>query len=69
MGTYKEIQNYILEKYSQSVKTCWIAHVKEKVGLNPKKAPNRIDENRRVFPCPKDKEALIIDALKFYHMI
>jgi len=33
MATYVQIQNYIKDKYQCSIKTCWIAHIKEKCNL------------------------------------
>lgn len=69
MATYKEIQNYIRDRYRFTVKTCWIAHMKEKCGLHPKQSPNRIDKDKRIYPCPPDKEKYIIEAFKFYKMI
>ena len=69
MATYKEIQNYVLKKYNASIKTCWIAHVKEICGIHTRQAPNRIDANRRTNPCPSDKEKYIKDAFKHYKMI
>jgi len=69
MATYKEIQKYIKEKNNRVVETCWIAHMKELHGLNPKIAPNRKSENNRVNPCPEQIKPLIIDAFKYYKMI
>ena len=54
MATYKEIQQWIKRKYGFTVKTCWIADVKEQCGL-----PMRVSNNRRgkerLYPCPKDR--------------
>lgn len=69
MATYKEIQNYVLEKYNVTVKTCWIAHVKEMCGILTSRAPNRIDANRRTNPCPMSKEGYIRDAFRHFGMI
>ena len=33
MTTYKQLQDYIKTKYQVTVKTCWIAHAKEQLGL------------------------------------
>lgn len=66
MATYKEIQNYVFERYSIKIKTCWIAHIKEKLGLKMRKAPNRVDENIRTNPCPDDKEKFIIEAFEYF---
>lgn len=31
MAIYKEIQEYVKEKYNITVQTCWIAHMKKNV--------------------------------------
>lgn len=64
MATYKEIQSFVKNKYGFSVKTCWIAHVKEIKGLKPRVAPNRESLKKRKYPCPKDKVAAIEDAFR-----
>ena len=56
MATYKEIQIYIKQHHQITVQTCWIAHMKEKLGLPKRVASNRIDENSRVKPCPTEYE-------------
>ena len=65
MASYSQIQNYIKEKYGFSVKTCWIAHMKEVCGLPVRMASNRYSPDRRTHPCPDDKQPAIRDA--FYH--
>lgn len=67
-ATYTEIQEYIKKKHGKTVKSCWIAHAKEKCGLNPKKASNRKGKTRLV-PCPDEKFELIKQAFKYYKMI
>lgn len=69
MTTYKEIQEYIKKKYGYSVKSCWIAHVKEISNLKPRVAPNRFSVDARQNPCPQEKIDAIIDAFKHYGMI
>lgn len=69
MATYKQIQNYVQEHYSIKIQTCWIAHIKEKLGLPIRKAPNRIDNNKRVKPCPSNYERFIEQAFKHFKMI
>lgn len=69
MSTYPEIQKYIKGKHGYTVKTCWIAHVKEMCGLNPKISHRRLDRNNRVYPCPPEKVEAIKDALKHFNMI
>lgn len=69
MATYKEIQEYIREKHGVAVKTCWVAHVKEMCGLNPRKAPNRPSRKERTRPCPPEKVSIIEEAFKHFEMI
>jgi hypothetical protein len=69
MGTYKQIQNWILRNYGFTVKPCWIAHVKEICGLNPRRASNRISKTKRLNPCPQNKIKPIQQALKHFGLI
>lgn len=69
MATYKEIQSYVKEKYAVSVKTCWIADMKENHGLKKRIAPNRISMDSKTNPCPDDKKEMITDAFKHFKMI
>lgn len=69
MATYKEIQNFVNEKHGVFIKTCWIAHVKDICGLNPRIANNRISYSERKFPCPQDKINIIKDAFRHFKMI
>ncbi len=69
MATYKEIQDYIKYNYKTSVKSCWIAHMKEKRGLKISNSPNRIDPDKRKYPCPEDKQEMIIETFKKFEMI
>lgn len=69
MATYKEIQEYVKEKYKTTIKTCWIADMKEKLGLPKRNAPNRISEDSRLYPCPVECEKYIEDAFKHFGMI
>ncbi|MBR9830073.1 MAG: hypothetical protein GYB41_15790 [Oceanospirillales bacterium] len=61
MVTYKNIQDDVKASHGISIKTCWIAHVKELNGLPLCKANNRISENDRKYECP-DKVRPIIEA-------
>ena len=49
MATYKEIQDWVREEHGFSIKSCWIAHMKEQCGLPLRSAPNRQGEDRA---CP-----------------
>lgn len=69
MATYKEIQSYVKDKYNTSIKTCWIADMKEYHGLNKRVAPNRISMDSKTYPCPEDKKEMITDAFKHYGML
>ena len=69
MATYKELQEYIKITYGFIPKTCWIAHMKEVCGLNRKDAVNRIDTNKRKYPCPESKQEFIKEAFKHYDML
>ena len=69
MATYPEIQAYVKETYGFTPKTCWIAHVKELCGLDPAKAPNRLDPEERANPCPPEKIGPIERALRHFGMI
>ena len=68
MATYKEIQSFVKRRYGFNPKTCWIAHVKEEMGLPLKKAPNRQREQRK-YPCPEEKKSAIEEALRNFGMI
>ena len=65
LGSYSDIQTYVTERHGVVVKTCWIADVKEQVGLHPKAAPNRKGPEREN-PCPRDKIPLIEEALRHF---
>ena len=68
MTTYKEIQKWIKNEFGFTVKTCWIADVKEKCGIPIKPAHNRRGD-KRLYPCPTDKEKAIKEALKHFNML
>lgn len=68
MATYRQIQEWVRQKYGFVPKTCWIADVKQRSGLSVRRASNRIS-NSRVYPCPKDKEGPIKAALKHFNML
>ncbi len=69
MATYKAIQNYIKDKYNCSIKTCWIADMKEQCGISTRKAPNRISKSKRVYPCPEKYKAKMIDTFRHFGMV
>lgn len=69
MPTYKQIQNYVKTNYDYTVKTCWIADVKEMCGLHPRISPRRYDKAKRVHPCPPNKVEPIKEAFRHYGLI
>jgi len=69
MATYTDIRLYVLKKYGFVPETCWIAHAKEICGIPIKNAPNRLDPNKRVKPCPEDKLPAIKDAFGYFGMV
>ncbi len=69
-ATYKEIQEYVLEKYGLKVSNLYISQEKRKCGIEvgvnynlPK------SEDSRQPQCPVEKEMAIKDALKHFGMI
>jgi hypothetical protein len=64
MATYREIQEDVRKRHGRSVKTCWIAHVKELNGLSPRQAPNRLSAKNREVPCPHSIRPLIEDSMR-----
>lgn len=67
MTTYKQIQDYIKTKYQVTVKTCWIAHAKEQLGLPLKPSKRSYEGKPRVYQCPEDKFPLIKEAFEYFH--
>jgi hypothetical protein len=68
MATYKQIQSYVKQRYGYMPKTCWIAHVKELVGMSVPRSPNR-QGDERMHPCPVDKQNDIREALQHFGML
>lgn len=69
MATYKAIQDDIKSKHALSMKTCWIAHVKELNGLPVRKAHNRDPSGIRQEPCPTRYRQLIEDSMRRLGML
>jgi hypothetical protein len=65
VATYKQIQDYVRSRHGHTVKTCWIAHVKEMSGLEP----NRKSQQPRSNPCPTEKIEPIREGLRYFGMI
>ncbi len=65
MTTYRAIQDDIKRRHGRTVKTCWIAHVKELNGLSPRIAPNRLSPVKRKNPCPQNLRPIIEDSMRY----
>ena len=63
MPTYKTIQQAVKKASGRTVKTCWIAHVKELNGLSVRTAHNR-EGAERVYPCPAQVREEIERAMR-----
>ena len=64
MATYAEIQEWVRRQYGVTVKTCWIAHVKELNGLSLRPSPNRRSPDKRLHPCPGQHRAKIEETMR-----
>ena len=69
MATYKDIQEDVRKHRGQTVKSCWIAHVKELNGLKPRISPNRISKSTRKVPCPPKFRPIIEESMKRLGML
>ena len=66
-ATYKQIQNYVFEKFGLKVSTLYIAQVKRKYGLYIREHYNiSNNENQKVTQCPIEKEEAIMDVLRHF---
>ena len=65
-ATYDEIKAYVLEKYGLKVSSLYISQVKRKCGLDVGQNYNLSKkEDAKVPQCPPEKEAAIVEALKY----
>ena len=69
MATYRQIQDDIRKRHGRTVKTCWIAHVKELNGLPLRAAPNRHARSKREVPCPPKFRPLIEASMRRLRML
>ena len=66
-ATYKEIQNYVLEKFGFKVSNLYIAQVKEKCGIKERENYNKSKKEDLKQPiCPIEKEEAIKDAFRYF---
>ena len=69
-ATYEEIKAYVLEHTGLKVSHLYIAQVKQKYGIIERENYNKPkSENARQPKCPPEKEAAIMEALKYFGMI
>lgn len=69
-ATYIQIKDYVLEHTGLKVSNLYISQIKRKCGLEVGKNYNLPkSENSRQPQCPPEKEAAIMDALKYFGMI
>lgn len=69
-ATYEQIKAYVLEHSGLKVSTLYIAQVKQKYGILSRECYNKPrSEDAKQPQCPPDKEAAIVEALKFYGLI
>ncbi|MDB9361847.1 hypothetical protein PN509_16275 [Nodularia spumigena CS-588/02] len=66
MSTYKQIQEYIKTKHQMVVKSCWIAHAKEQLGLPLNPSPRSSEGKPRVYPCPDHVLPIIQEAFEHF---
>ena len=68
-ATYEEIKEYVLEKHGLKVSSLYISQVKRKCGLDVGQNYNLSKkEDAKVPQCPPEKEAAIMEALKYFRM-
>ena len=67
--TYKNIKQWIFDKYGFNVSTLYIAQIKDKVGLEKQKNYNPGSDEGKVPVCPPEKEEAIIDGFKHFNLI
>ena len=69
-ATYEQIKAYVLEKYGLKVSSLYISQIKRKCGLDVGQNYNLSKkEDAKVPQCPPEKEAAIMEALKYFRMI
>ena len=69
-ATYQEIKDYVLEHSGLKVSSLYIAQVKQKCGIIERENYNKPkSEDAKQTQCPPEKEAAIMEALKYFQMI
>ena len=69
-ASYREIKEYVQEKFGLSVSNLYIAQVKRKYGIIERDNYNlpKSDDTKQP-QCPMEKEKAIVDALRYFRMI
>jgi hypothetical protein len=67
--TYKAIHGWVKDRFGFVPKSCWIAHVKELLGLPVRYAPNRLRVDLRSNPCPEHRKAALIAAFIHFGLV
>lgn len=69
-ATYQEIKDYVLAHHQTKVSSLYISQIKRKHGLEVGEAFNKPkSEDARQPKCPPQKEEMIEEALRYFHMI
>ena len=69
-ATYPEIKARVLEQTGLKVSSLYISQVKQKCGLEVRENHHKAtSENAKQPHCPPEKEAAILDVLKYFKMI
>lgn len=69
-ATYREIQQYVMKQTGQMVSNLYIAQVKRQCGIIERENYHKPkSEDSKQPHCPPEKEAAIMDALKYFKMI
>ena len=68
-ATYKEIQEYVKNKYDLHVTNLYIAQVKREFGIIEREKYNTGEGKAKVPQVTAEKREAIIDALKYFQMI
>ena len=68
-ATYKEIQEYVQNKYDLHVTNLYIAQVKREFGIIERENYNTGEGKAKVPQVTAEKREAIIDALKYFQMI
>ena len=69
-ATYEQIKAYVLEKHGLKVSSLYISQVKRKCGIIERDNYNKPkSEDEKQPQCPPEKEAAIMEALRYFYMV